>query len=158
MTGPEGPAPGPVGDKASRFLPWLLVLGSVAFEIYASGVGTGVTLSVTGGTFDGATHVTASGSPAPATDADTHFAGKLSALGSVSYQNLASPTGDLVLTFTGMNVSQSHELVFYGHRDSYSWDRASVVTLSGADAFTNESSVAVDNPEPFDFCKASSAS
>src|SRR5262249_42523800 len=35
---------------------------------------------------------------------------------------------------------------FYAHRNDYGWTRASLVTLSGAASFTNQSSVAADNP------------
>ena len=52
-----------------------------------------------------------------------------------------------MLTFSGLDPSQTYELVFYAHRNGYSWDRASLVTISGADVFTNQSSAATDNPE-----------
>jgi hypothetical protein len=53
---------------------------------------------------------------------------------------------DLVLTFSRMDPYKTYTLVFYGHRNSYEWHRASLVTISGADDFTNQSSAATDNP------------
>src|SRR5215813_1216508 len=114
---------------------------------FATGGGTGVTLTVTGGTFDGSSQATQlSGGPAPGTDAFNVFNGKLTAFGSISYQDTAAPAGNLVLTFTGLNPNKLYELVFYAHRYDYGWTRASLVTLSGAAGFTNQSSAAADNP------------
>jgi hypothetical protein len=39
-----------------------------------------------------------------------------------------------------MDPAKMYNLVFYGHRDNYGWDSAALVTISGADAFVNESS------------------
>ena len=114
---------------------------------FADGSGTGVTLTVTGGDFNGDSHVTTyTGGPAPGTDAYSVFNGKVDALGSISYDNAASPGGDFVLTLTGMSPGKLYNLVLYGHRNDYGWDRASLATLSGADDFANESSPATDNP------------
>ena len=114
---------------------------------FTTGGGTGVTLAVTGGTFDGAGHATQfSGAPAPGTDAFNVFNGKLTAFGSLSYQDVAPPAGNLVLTFTGLDPGKLYELVFYGHRNDFGWTRASLVTLFGAAGFTNQSSAATDNP------------
>src|SRR5262245_44084420 len=114
---------------------------------FATGSGTGVTLTVTGGSFDGSSNATQlSGAPAPGTDAFNVFDGKLTAFGSLSYQDLAPPAGNLVLTFTGLDPNKLYELVFYGHRNDFGWTRASLVTLSGAASFANQSSAATDNP------------
>ena len=51
-----------------------------------------------------------------------------------------------MLTFAGLDPGKLYELVFYGHRDDFGWTRASLVTLFGAAGFTNQSSVATDNP------------
>jgi len=120
---------------------------------FNTGSGTGVTLAVTGGLFNGISHTVAepagqSGEPASGTDAFGVFDGFLNALGTISYNNSPSPGGDLVLTFTGMDPGKYYNLVYYGHRDDYAWDRAALVTLSGAIAFTNESTAASDNPDP----------
>ena len=102
---------------------------------------------MTGGTFDGGGHATQfSGAPAPGTDAFNIFNGKLTAFGSLSYQDVAPPAGNLVLTFTGLDPGKLYELVFYGHRNDFGWTRASLVTLFGAAGFTNQSSAATDNP------------
>jgi hypothetical protein len=111
---------------------------------YDSGLGTGVNLVVTGGTFDGANHAGLGANPAAGTDAYAVFNGKLSGHGHLSYINQSS--NSLVLTFTGLNDSKTYSLVFYAHRDKYAWNRASLVTLSGQDSFTNNSSSANDNP------------
>jgi hypothetical protein len=79
-------------------------------------------------------------------DAFNIFDGRLTGLGAIGYQNLAPPAGNLVLTFTGLDPNKVYDLAYYGHRNSYGWDRASLVTLSGQDAFTNTSSAATDNP------------
>jgi uncharacterized repeat protein (TIGR02543 family) len=114
---------------------------------FNTGTGTGVTLAVTGGLFNGTSHTdTYTGEPASGTDAFGVFDGFLNALGTISYNNLASPGGDLVLAFTGMDPGKSYNLVYYGHRNDYAWDRAALVTLSGALTFTNESTAATDNP------------
>ncbi|MDR4498059.1 MAG: alkaline phosphatase [Candidatus Scalindua sp.] len=114
---------------------------------FDTGSGTGVTLTVTGGDFNGSSHATLhSGTPASGTDAYNVFNGKLTAFGTVSYLNLSPPAGNLVLTFGGLNPGKLYELVFYAHRNNYGWDRASLVTLSGALSFTNQSSDATGNP------------
>ena len=114
---------------------------------FATSTGTGVTLTVTGGDFNGDTHVTTyTGGPASGTEAYDIFNGKIDAMGTISYINQPSPAGDLVLTFTGMDPAETYNLVFYGHRDDYAWTRAAISTLSDVDAFTNASSAATDNP------------
>ena len=44
-----------------------------------------------------------------------------------------------------MNSQKSYNLVFYSDRDEYGWKRASLVTISSADGFTNTSSSGTDN-------------
>lgn len=51
-----------------------------------------------------------------------------------------------MLTFTGLDPAKVYDLASYAHRNKYAWDRASLVTISGQDAFTNISSAATDNP------------
>ncbi|UCE58164.1 MAG: DNRLRE domain-containing protein [Phycisphaerales bacterium] len=109
---------------------------------YAAGTGTGVTLTVTGG--DHLAFV--QGAEATTGDAFDIFNGIVSTLGVISYVNQPSPAGDVVLTFTGLAPSATYEVVLHGERDNYLWDRAALVTISDADAFTNESSAATDNP------------
>ena len=122
-----------------------LVLPSTGQLIdFATGNPTGVTLTVTGGSFIGDVHA-AQGNADPSTgDAFTLFDGKVSGQGVISYINAAG--SDLVLTFTGLNPNQFYDLAFYAHRNNYAWDRASEVTISGQDTFINTSSVADDNP------------
>ncbi|MBN2455051.1 MAG: metallophosphoesterase, partial [Sedimentisphaerales bacterium] len=115
---------------------------------YATGAGTGITLTVVGGDFDGDSGGQGGhgGEPGNGTDAYTHFNGIVSCTGTVSYQNIAPPAGNLVLTLTGMDPNGTYDLSYYANRGSYGWDRASLVTISSADAFTNSSSAATDNP------------
>ena len=112
---------------------------------YSTGLPTDVKLTVTGGVFIVA-NATQGSEPDSGTDAYNYFNGKVSSLGAISYNNTAPPAGNLVLTLTGMDPNEKYDLVFYANRDGYAWDRASLVTISGADAFTNSSSVATDNP------------
>jgi hypothetical protein len=111
---------------------------------FADGIGTGVTLTVTGGDFNGISHAS-QGSATTAGDAHAIFDGKLNPLGVISYQAVAPPAGNLVLSLSGMDPLKTYTLVFYGNRNDYAWDRACLATLSGADAFTNQSSAGTDN-------------
>jgi hypothetical protein len=109
---------------------------------YATGTGTGVTLTVTGGN-----HLASiQGAEATTGDAFSIFNGIVSTLGVISYVNAAPPGGNLVLTLEGMDSGTTYELVFHGQRDNYAWDRAALATISDVDTFTNQSSVATDNP------------
>ncbi len=111
---------------------------------FHTGQRTGVTLTVAGGEFDPANHIEASGEPRRG-EALRIFDGNVSALGSISYQSLPPPEGDLKLTFTRMRPDARYTLVFYGHRNRHGWDRASRVQLSGAVSFTNTSSIGGDD-------------
>ncbi len=111
---------------------------------FYTGLPTGIRLTVAGGEFDPESHISASGR-ANRGEAHGVFNGKVSTRGSISYQALPSPEGDLVLTFTGLRQDARYSLVFYGHRNRYAWDRASTVTLSGAVSFTNASSTGSDD-------------
>ena len=115
---------------------------------HETGAGTGVTLTVAGGRYDPGLNGWDGRSTEPGTDADDlfGFGGVIDTRGAIAYVN--APNSPLVLTFGGLDLDGSYNLVFYGDRGAYGWDRASRVTLSGADAFVNESSVAQDNPAP----------
>ncbi len=115
----------------------------------ASGLATGVTLTVEGGTYDGGDHaLDLSGGPLPGVDAWDVFDGHVTAHGCISYIASPSPTGDLRLILTGLDPSSRYDLVLYGHRNYYGWDRAVLVTLEDSIGFLNASSVGIDNPEP----------
>ncbi len=111
---------------------------------FATGAETGVTLSVTGGDFNGNSHVITQTGTATG-EAAAIFAGKtgldvganFSATGTVSYGGAGG--SDIVLTFTGLNHTRVYTLVTFAHRNVYT-DRNSLHTLSGADSFSNESS------------------
>jgi hypothetical protein len=110
---------------------------------FDTGNPTPVTLTVTGGSFDGAAQAAQGAAPTTG-DAFTIFDGKVSGQGVLSYVD--DVNNSLVLTFTGLDPSETYDLTFFAHRNATGWDRASLVTLSGQDAFTNTSSVATDNP------------
>jgi hypothetical protein len=110
---------------------------------FTTGIDTGVTLTVSGGTFDGSAQGAQGANPTTG-DAFTIFNGKVSGLGVLSY--IDDVNNSLVLTFSGLNPSKRYDLAFFAHRNTSGWDRASLVTISGQDAFTNTSSVATDNP------------
>ncbi len=110
---------------------------------FTTGIDTGVTLTVSGGTFDGSAQGAQGANPTTG-DAFTIFNGKVSGLGVLSY--IDDVNNSLVLTFSGLNPTKAYDLAFFSHRNTSGWDRASLVTISGQDAFTNTSSVATDNP------------
>ena len=111
---------------------------------YADGSGTGVILTVAGGQYNQGNEGQGAASYTSGSDGYYFFNGKVSGMGVLSYIDAAPPDGNLVLTFSGMDPDRRYELVFYGHRNDYGWDRAALATLSGADDFTNESSVRSD--------------
>ncbi|MFZ1744909.1 MAG: VCBS repeat-containing protein, partial [Nitrospirales bacterium] len=111
---------------------------------FTSGLDTGVTLTVTGGLYDGTAQATQGADPTTG-DAFTIFDGKVSGQGVFSY-NDPNVNDPVVLTFSGLNPSKTYDLTFFAHRNNYAWDRASLVTLSGTAGRMNTSSVASDNP------------
>ena len=113
---------------------------------YETGDGTGVTLTVTGGRYAPGLNGRDGRAVAPGTDAGDLFAGIVDTLGAVAYIN--DPSSPLVLTFTGLNPTATYRVAIHGDRGAYGWDRASLATLTGADAFANHSSQAQDNPAP----------
>ena len=111
-----------------------------------TGIGTGIFLAIDGGIFNGGGHAFDGGDPPAGSDAFDVFDGIVTTRGAVSY--LGGPGSSLVLTLTNLDPGQRYTVVFHGDRAAYGWDRASRVTLAGADAFINDSSVAQDNPAP----------
>jgi VCBS repeat protein len=111
---------------------------------FTSGLDTGVTLTVTGGLYDGTAQATQGANPTTG-DAFTIFDGKVSGQGLLSY-NDPMVNDPIVLTFSGLDPSKTYDLSFFAHRNNYAWDRASLVTLSGTAGRMNTSSVASDNP------------
>ena len=110
---------------------------------FNNGNPTQVTLTVTGGSYDGTTDATRGATPTIG-DAFNIFDGKVDGLGVISY--IDQMGSNLVLTFTNMNPSKVYDLTFYGHRNANGWDRAAKVRIVGADAFINKSSFATDHP------------
>ncbi|MFA7486059.1 MAG: PASTA domain-containing protein, partial [Phycisphaerae bacterium] len=117
---------------------------SGALVDYNTAEAADVILTVTGGTFS-SSFATLGAEPASGTDAYNIFNGKVSSTGGIHYIDSAPPAGNLVLTLSNMNPDKTYNIAFYGNRNDYTWDRASLVTISGADYFTNKSSVGLDN-------------
>jgi VCBS repeat protein len=111
---------------------------------FTTGLDTGVTLTVTGGIYDGTAQATQGADPT-AGDAFTIFDGKVSGKGVLSY-NDPNVNDPVVLTFSGLNPAKTYDLSFFAHRNNYAWNRAALVTLSGTAGRMNISSVASDNP------------
>jgi hypothetical protein len=109
---------------------------------FADGSSTGVTLAITGGTYDPSQWGGDSVDPDNG-DAYTFFNGKVSGEGSIHYNT--SNTNPLVLTLTGLDPAKLYDLVFYADRGDYGWERGSLATLTGTSAFTNVSSAGTDN-------------
>ena len=112
---------------------------------YDTGASTDATLTVLGGYFNGSNNANQGAEPASGTDAHNFFNGKLTGLGVISYDDAAPRAGNLLLTLTNLNPKRLYNMVFYGNRSDYSWDRTSLVTVSGATGFVNKSSVGADN-------------
>ncbi len=113
---------------------------------FASGLDTGVTLTVTGGIFLGSAQAAQGANPTTGGDAFTIFDGKVSGQGVFSY-NDSTVNDPIVLTFSGLNPNRTYDLAYFAHRNANGWDRASLVTISGTGGSPiNMSSVASDNP------------
>ena len=100
-----------------------------------NGSNTTVTLTVTGGNWNG-TSMTSQGKLSIAgTDAYRVFDGKLDATGVISYN-----TNPVKLEFSGMSSSHLYEVVVFGNRDRTSYtNRISKITIAGANTFKNKS-------------------
>ena len=116
---------------------------------HASGEGTGITLTVSGGNYNGGGHADDGGEPPVGSDAFETFDGIVTTRGAIAY--LGGVDAPLVLTFSGLSPEGRYNLVFHGDRGTYGWDRAALVTLTSAVAFINQSSQsseADENPQP----------
>jgi len=105
---------------------------------FSDGSTTGITLTITGGTYTTSQWGGDSVDPDNG-DAFYYFNNKVSGEGSIHYNT--SNTNPLVLTLTGLDPAKLYELVFYADRGDYGWERASLATISDVDHFVNESSV-----------------
>ena len=112
---------------------------------FSTGEGTGVTLTVDGGKFNGGDHAWQGGTMPTDSDAEAYFEGAVDLRGVVAYVN--SPTNIVTLTLSNLAPEARYEIVLHADRAGYGWARTSLVTLEGADAFVNESSAADDNPD-----------
>ena len=113
-----------------------------------TGLDTGVSLSVSGGSYTGGNQTTDGENAVAGSDAHAVFDGIVSTEGAVSYVNpvVPSPAGDLVVTLSGLDPTHTYDVVYNADRGDYTWAaRAFLVTLSGANGFVNVSSAATDN-------------
>ncbi|MBN1671441.1 MAG: chitobiase/beta-hexosaminidase C-terminal domain-containing protein, partial [Kiritimatiellae bacterium] len=103
---------------------------------YATGWPVPVRLSVTGGDL---AHENQGLHPAPGTDANAVFDGKVDCAGTIGYA-----TDDLTLTLAGLDPGCRYELVLYSDRGNSAYtgtaSRCHRATLDGADSFLNASS------------------
>ncbi len=112
---------------------------------FATGLPTPVSMKVIGGRLCKKCPNRAKYSqPKPGTDAHRLFNGIVTTQGAIAHINKVNKP--LVLKFTGLNPNRLYDLAFFSHRNKFSWDHASLVTISGQKAFTNISSTATDNP------------
>ena len=119
-------------------------LSSGQLRDFADGSPTAVTLTVTGGRFTGPANAAQGANPTTG-DAFDIFDGRVDGQGVLSYVNPPAAS-NLVLTFMNMAPDKTYDLTYFADRGANAWDRASLVTISGQDAFVNMSSVATDNP------------
>ena len=114
---------------------------SGALVDYNSGTTLGATLTVEGG---GGGVQSYGQHPASGTDAYGVFNGVVDCDGQIGY----SAADDLVLTFAGLDPSMAYELVLYCDRSGNNYvgadSRYQVATLSGADAFVNQSTAGTE--------------
>lgn len=105
---------------------------------YNTGNATPVTLSVRGGSYQGNIDAWSGEEPFQGTDAWEAFGQVLNSRGTITYVN--TPNDRLTLDFRGMQSSKNYIITFYANRNKHEWNRASTVTLIGADNFVNMSS------------------
>ena len=114
-----------------------------ALRDFQTGAPLLVTLTVTGGNWNGSTHVKQGSGGAEGTDAHALFDGIVDATGVISYgaSNNDSTAEPITLTFSGLDPEGYYELVVFGNRNKVKYaDRFSKTTLVGADGFLNVSS------------------
>jgi len=100
----------------------------------STGEETEVTLSVSGGDWNGGNHLTQGLDADPGTDANNLFNAKVSCQGIISYG-----TSNIQLSFSGMDTNMTYTLALFSNRAEYE-DRNSLFTISDVTCFTNESS------------------
>ncbi|MDZ7725164.1 MAG: InlB B-repeat-containing protein [candidate division KSB1 bacterium] len=109
---------------------------------YESGTRTSVTLTVKGGTYNPEKHAMLGADPATGTDAWDIFNQIVDCRGTI--QPINEPNEPLQLTLSGLDPDKRYTLAFFSDRNNFGWDRASVVTLKGAEEFINNSSQGKD--------------
>ncbi len=109
---------------------------------FATGLDTGVTLTYTGGSYNGSSNGgnPSKSGPAPPVGSDAYnvFNGKINTIGNTSYVNADGV--DEFLTFTGLDPTKLYEVVLHTDRGNYGFSRGHLAIIEGADSFTNTSS------------------
>jgi len=107
--------------------------GSGELVDYATGQGTGVTLTMNSG---GGGPQSGQGANATGGDASSIFNSRVNSIGVVSYSTTA-----LTLTFENLNPAKQYTVALYGNRDNASYtDRKTQYQITSAPSFTNQSS------------------
>ena len=108
----------------------------------STGLATGVSMSVSGGSNNGAGHADDGRDAVAGSDAHAVFDGFVSTRGTPTYQT----SSDFVVTLSGLEPARVYDVVFNADRADYTWERrASLVSLTGAVGFVNASSDATDD-------------
>lgn len=109
---------------------------------YRTGTNLPIQLHVSGGDYDVEAD---NGDDQLEGDALAVFGDKINAIGSIEH---GERNEVVILEFTDLNPDRLYNVVFYGDRDGtsdYDWERASLVTIFGAESFINNSTPRQDN-------------
>lgn len=110
---------------------------------FNTGAKTNISLAVRGGSYRGIVDSWSGEEPFTDTDAADVFANIVDCRGAISYVN--TPSDVLTLEFTGMDPAKRYIIAFYSNINRHDWRQASLVTLSGAESFENNSSDGKDD-------------
>ncbi len=101
-----------------------------------------VSLVVRGGQYRGLVDAWSGEEPYTDTDAADIFTNILNCQGAIGYVN--TPSDVLTLDFSGLDPTKRYIIAFYSNVNRHEWRQASLVTLSGAESFDNNSSIGKD--------------
>jgi hypothetical protein len=103
---------------------------------------TNIGLAVRGGHYRGTVDAWSGEEPYSGTDAAEMFTNIINCRGAIQYVN--TPTDVLTLDFNGLDPSKQYSIAFYSNVNRHEWRQASLITLSGAESFRNNSSAGTD--------------